>query len=387
MERSVVHMDLDTFFVSCERRMNTQLIDKPLIIGGASDRAIVASCSVETRKYGVRTGMPMRQAKYLCPDAKVISPDMDYYTKCSSEVAQILEESAPIMERCTISEFYLDVSGMDKFYGCFKWTSELTNKIVKETDLPISFGMSVNKTVSRIATFEAKPHGKINILPDQVKQFINPLSIRKIPGLGNEKYEELARSSIHIIHQLAQIDVAILRKMYGKEGVQIWNKANGHDNAPVEAYQESKSVSKSLTFDNDTIDVNKVKTLLTAFVEKLGHELRAGGWLASVVTVKIRYANLDTSPKQKRIPYTALDKTLIYVVKEQFDKLYDRRMRIRLVSVSFGGLIHGSYQINLFENTQEELDLLHAMDKLRNRFGFKAVMTAQTLGWYQQIVK
>lgn len=387
MERSVAHIDLDTLFVSCERRMNAQLKDIPVIIGGTSDRAIVASCSLEAKKFGVRNGMTVRQARYLCPDAKFLLPDMDYYSQCSFEVAQILEEAAPVTERSTLSEFYLDTTGMDKFYGCFKWTSELTEKVIKETGLPVTFGLSVNKTISRIATFESQPYGKLHILPSEVKPFINPLSIRKIPNVGHEKYTELARSSIHIIQQLAEIDVSILRKMYGKDGIHIWEKANGYDEAPVEAYKESKSLSQSLTFDNDTIDVLKVKTLLTAFVEKLGHELRASGWLTSLVSVRIRYANVDTATKQKRIPHTALDKTLIFVIKELFDKLYDRRMRIRLVSISFAGLVRGSYQINLFENTQEDINLLNAMDKLRIKHGPKAVMTAQTLAWYQQITK
>ena len=380
-------MDLDTFFVSCEVRQNPQLDNIPLIIGGNSDRAVVASCSMEARKFGVRSAMPVRHAKILCPQAKIINPDMDLYSKCSQEVTQIMEESAPVMERASIDEFYLDVSGMDKFIGCYKWTNELVHKVNKETGLPISFGLSINKTVSKIATTEGKPKGKLNIEQSMVRPFLNPLSIRRIPGLGTEKYEELARSSIHIIEQLAEVDIELLHKMYGKDGIKLWHKAHGEDETPVEPYKEAKSISKSLTFDQDTIDIKKVKTLLAAFVENLSHQLRADGWLTSVVTVKIRYANFDTSPKQKRIAHTALDKTLQNVVEDLFDKLYDRRMRIRLVGVSFSGLLRSSPQINLFDDTEKDINLLSAVDKLRKRFGFKAVMTAQTLGWYQQVIK
>ncbi len=382
MERSIVHMDMDTFFVSCERRQHPELNGMPLIVGGTSDRAVVASCSVEARKYGVRAAMPMRYAKMLCPEAKVINMDMDLYSRCSQEVTEIIEGSAPVMERASIDEYYLDVSGMDKFIGCYKWTTELAQKVFKEMDLPISFGLSINKTVSKIATTEGKPQGKIQIEPRYVRPFLNPLSIRKIPGLGDEKYEDLARSGIRIIQSLAEMDVQILHKMYGKDGIKIWDKANGVDEAPVEPYKETKALSRSQTFDQDTIDIVKIKSLLSSMVEELSYKLRDDAWLTSVVAVKIKYANFDNKNKQKKIPYTSIDKTLKQIAEELFDRLYDRRMRIRLIGISFSGLVRSSYQINLFDDTVENIDLYCAIDKMRKRFGFKAVMTAQTMNWH-----
>jgi DNA polymerase-4 len=381
MERTVVNMDMDTFFVACERRTHSELKHTPLIIGASSDRALVASCSIETQRYGVRPGMPMRHAKYLCPDAKVICPDMDLYARCSDEITQFLEEQAPVLERVSIDEYFLDVSGMDKFIGSYKWTNELADRLFKESRLPVSFGLSTNKTVSKIATGEGKPHGKLIVLANQVKPFLNPLSIRKIPGLGHEKYEELARAGIHIIESLAKTDVEILHKMYGKDGVKIWDKANGIDNAPVEPYKATKSISRSRTFDQDTIDLVKVKSLLSSQVEELAHELRKNKWLASVVSLKIKYTNFDTVSKQCRIPYTSIDGQLKQTADDLFEKLYDRRMRIRLVGISFSGLINSHYQIDLFSDQEETISLFNAIDRLRKRFGFKAVMSAQTLSW------
>jgi DNA polymerase-4 len=387
MERTIVNMDMDTFFVSCERRNHSELKNMPLVIGGSSDRALVASCSIEAKKYGVRPGMPMRQAKYLCGDAKIITPDMELYAQCSDEITQFLEEKSPVLERVSIDEYFIDVSGMDKYIGCYKWTNELVEKLYKESRLPISFGLSTNKTVSKIATGEGKPHGKLFIPPVDVQPFLNPLSIRKIPGIGHEKYEELARSGIHIIESLAKTDVEILHKMYGKEGIKIWDKANGVDNAPVEPYKATKSISRSKTFDHDTIDINKIKSLLSSQIEELAYELRKNKWLASIMTIKIKYTNFDTLSKQHRIPYTSLDSQLKSIADELFDKLYDRRMRIRLIGISLSGLINSHYQIDLFSDQEETISLFNAIDRLRKRFGFKAVMSAQTLSWFNSKTK
>ena len=386
MERSIVHLDMDTFFVSCERREHPELKGIPLIVGGSSDRGVVASCSREARVFGVRSAMPMRQALYLCPDAKVIKGDMDLYSKCSQEVTQMIEEAAPVMEKASIDEFYLDVSGLDKFFGCYKWTNELSSKIRKETQLPISFGLSINKTVSKMATTEGKGQGgKLEVLPACVRPFLNPLSIRKIPGLGDAKFTELSRVGIRTIETLSLTPVKILHTMYGKPGIEIWNKANGIDETPVEPYEERKTISASRTFEKDTIDIAKVKSLLVTMVEKLAYQIRTEKWLTSVVTVKIRYTNFDTHTQQRKIAYTSADHILMKVVNELFDKLYDRRIRIRLVGIGFSGLVRGEYQIDLFDDTVESTNLYRAIDKMKTRFGFKAVMRATGLGQINNI--
>lgn len=373
MSRAIVHMDMDTFFVSCERLINPKLIGSPLIIGGSADRGVVASCSYEARKFGVRSAMPMKYAIRLCPQALVIKGDMEFYSDKSHEVTAILNEVAPLVEKASIDEFYLDLTGMDKFFGCYKWTSELALRIMKESGLPISFALSVNKTVSKIATGEAKPLGKLEIQETNVKPFLNPLPIQKIPMLGNVTFQLLSRIGIRNIQNLSEMPVEVLQQMIGKNGVEIWKKANGIDNAPVEPYTERKSISTDHTFEKDTTDVHQIKSLITRMVEKLSYQLRSQGFLASTVVVKIRYNNFDTETKQIKIPYTSFDHILTQTATEIFEKLYTRRMRLRLIGIRFTGLVRGTYQINMFEDTTEMLSLYQAIDKIKNRFGSNAV--------------
>ncbi len=378
MSRAIVHLDLDTFFVSCERLTNSKLEGIPLIIGGG-DRGVVASCSYEARTFGVRSAIPIRMAMRLCPQAKIIKGDMELYSKLSFTVTQIIEERAPIVEKASIDEHYLDITGMDKFYGCFKWTNELAQTITKETGLPISFALSVNKTVSKIGTGESKPKGNLEIPESQVRQFLNPLSVKKIPMVGDVTFQLLSRIGIRTIQTLSEMPAEVLQQMIGKNGIELWKKANGIDNNPVEPYKERKSVSTEQTFIQDSIDIKTMKAILVGMVEKLAYQLRSEQWLTSTVVVKIKYANFDTQTKQCTIAYTSADHILIKTVTELFDKLYDRRMRLRMIGINFNGLVRGTYQINLFEDTLEMIALYQAMDKMKKRFGFNAVGRAGTI--------
>ncbi|QGK75298.1 DNA polymerase IV [Flavobacterium sp. SLB02] len=373
MTRAIVHMDLDTFFVSCERLTNSALRGIPLIIGGG-DRGVVASCSYEARRFGVRSAMPIHMAMKLCPQAKIMKGDMELYSQLSHDVTQVIQEKAPIMEKASIDEFYLDITGMDKFHGSYKWTDELAQSVIKETGLPISFSLSVNKTVSKIATGEGKPKGNLEIPQGNVQAFLNPLSIQKIPMVGSVTFQLLSRIGVRKIQTLSEMPPELLQQMIGKNGLDIWKKANGIDNTPVEPYTERKSISTEHTFSQDTIDIIMLKSILIGMVEKLAFQLRSEQWLTSTITVKIRYANFDTETKQCKIAYTSADHILTKNVMEQFDKVYQRRMRLRLIGIRFSGLVRGTYQINLFEDTEEMLSLYAAMDKMKSRYGFDAVM-------------
>lgn len=366
-------MDLDTFFVSCERLTNSELRGIPLIIGGG-DRGVVASCSYEARYFGVRSAMPIHMAMKLCPQAKIMKGDMELYSRLSHDVTQVIQEKAPIMEKASIDEFYLDITGMDKFHGSYKWTDELAQSVIKETGLPISFSLSVNKTVSKIATGEGKPKGNLEIPQGNVQAFLNPLSIQKIPMVGNVTFQLLSRIGVRKIQTLSEMPPEVLQQMIGKNGLDIWKKANGIDNTPVEPYTERKSISTEHTFSQDTIDIIMLKSILVGMVEKLAYQLRSEQWLTSTITVKIRYANFDTETKQCKIAYTSADHILTKNVMELFDKVYQRRMRLRLIGIRFSGLVRGTYQIDLFEDTQEMLSLYAAMDKMKSRYGFDAVM-------------
>ena len=373
MARAIVHMDLDTFFVSCERLTNSELRGKPLIIGGG-DRGVVASCSYEARVFGVRSAMPIHMALKLCPQAKVMKGDMELYSKLSHDVTNVLQEKAPVLEKASIDEFYLDITGMDKFHGSYKWTNELAQSVIKETGLPISFSLSVNKTVSKIATGEGKPVGNLQIAENEVQGFLNPLSIQKIPMVGAVTFQLLSRIGVRKIQTLSEMPPEVLQQMIGKNGLDIWKKANGIDHTPVEPYTERKSISTEHTFSQDTIDIIMLKSILIGMVEKLAFQLRSEQWLTSTITVKIRYANFDTETKQCKIAYTSADHILTKNVMELFEKVYQRRMRLRLIGIRFSGLVRGTYQIDLFEDTEEMLSLYAAMDKMKSRYGFDAVM-------------
>lgn len=372
MERAIAHMDLDTFFVSCERLKNSELEKLPVIIGGG-DRGVVASCSYEARYFGVRSAMPIKMAMRLCPEAKVIKGDMEHYSNMSHLVTEVIQERIPILEKASIDEFYLDLSGMDKFFGCYQWTNEIAEAVQKNTGLPISFALSTNKTVSKIGTGESKPIGRFEVKEKEIQHFLDPLSIKKIPMVGPETFQLFSRLGVKTIKTLSEMPVDVLQELVGKNGTVLWKKAHGIDETPVIPYSERKSISTEDTFSQDTIDIQKIKSILSGMVEKLAFHLRQEKWLTSTVSIKIRYSNFNTEIRQCRIPYTSADHTLLRYVLELFNKLYTKRMRIRLIGVKFTGLVHGCHQMDLFEDTEELISLYETMDRIKNRFGVSSV--------------
>ena len=374
--RSIVHMDLDTFFVSCERLLDNRLIGKPVLIGGTSDRGVVASCSYEARKFGVHSAMPMRMAKILCPEAIVLRGNSGIYTNFSKDVTDVIKESVPVYEKSSIDEFYIDLTGMDKFFGCHKLASELRQRIIKETGLPISFGLSINKTVSKIATGEAKPNNEIRILSGTEKPFLAALSVRKIPMVGEVTYKSLCDLGVKRIQTVQEMPMELMHRVLGKNGLSIWKKANGIDNSPVMQYHERKSISTERTFNKDTTDVAKLKGIIIAMAENLAYQLRRGNKLTACITFKIRYSDFQTYTQQQSIPYSAMDHNIIPVVLDLFQKLYNRRLLVRLIGVKFSHLVEGGHQINLFDDNERYLNLSTAIDKMRERFGDRAVMNA-----------
>ncbi|WP_345006337.1 DNA polymerase IV [Snuella lapsa] len=375
-QRSIVHMDLDTFFVSCERLLDSKLIGKPVLIGGTSDRGVVASCSYEARRFGVHSAMPMRMAKQLCPEAIVLRGNSGIYTKFSNSVTEIIKESVPLYEKSSIDEFYMDLTGMDKFFGCLQLASEIRSRIIRETGLPISFGLSINKTVSKIATGEAKPNNQIQIPMGNEKPFLSPLSVKKIPMVGNVTYKAMCDLGIKHIHTIQKMPMEMMYKVFGKNGISIWKKANGIDNSPVVQYHERKSISTERTFDKDTTDVHKLKSIIIAMAENLAYQLRRGNKLTACITFKIRYSDFQTYTQQKRIPYSAADHHIIPVVLELCNKLYQRRLLVRLIGVKFSHLVEGGHQIDLFEDDDKTISLYQALDKMRERYGDRAVIRA-----------
>ncbi|WP_422082213.1 DNA polymerase IV [Ulvibacterium sp.] len=380
MNKTILHLDLDTFFVSVERLLNKELRNKPLLVGGITDRGVVAACSYETRGYGIHSGMPMKMAKELCPEAKVIKGNAGTYSKHSDVVTEIIKESVPIFEKSSIDEFYADLSGMDRFFGSYKYATELRQRIIRETGLPISFGLSINKVVSKVATDEAKPNNQLKIDFGLEKPFLAPLSVKKIPMVGDKTYQTLRNLGIRQIETIQKMPVEIMQRVLGANGTVIWKRANGMDNTPVVPFCDRKSISTERTFDRDTIDVLRLKGILMAMTENLAYQLRRGNKLTACITVKIRYSDFNTYSKQMRIPYTSADHILIPKILELFRMLYSKRMLVRLIGIRFSHLVSGNYQINLFEDTEEALNLYQAMDHVRNRFGDRCVFRASAMG-------
>ena len=371
--RTIVHLDLDTFFVSVERLHNSSLVGKPVIIGGSEGRGVVASCSYEARMFGVHSAMPMKMARNLCSDAIVIRGDMHNYSKYSNLVTQIIADRAPAFEKASIDEHYLDITGMDRFFGCYKWATELRQCIIKETGLPISMGVSVNKTVSKIATGESKPNGQAEVGKNLLRPFLDPLSIRKIPMIGAKTYHSLRTMGIATIGTLSRIPPEVMENMLGKNGLEMWKRANGIDNSPVQQWSERKSISTETTFDIDTIDVDAMRNKIVKMCERLAFRLRKKQQLTGCVSVKIRYSNFDTHTLQQTVPYTSFDHVLIPICKELFSKLYTRRMLVRLVGVHLSRLVHGVQQLDMFEETPQLINLYQAIDKIRLKHGERAV--------------
>jgi DNA polymerase IV len=379
MDRSIIHMDLDAFFVAVERKKEPKLNGLPLIVGGSSRRGVVAACSYEARKFGVHSAMPMYLAMQLCPDARVISGDMEAYSQNSHLVTEIIADKAPAFEKSSIDEFYIDATGLDRFFGTFTWAVELQKKIMKESGLPISMALSVNKLVSKVATAEFKPSAQKQIPAGTEKDFLGPLTIEKLPMVGKQTASFLYDMGVRTVATLRDMPQQFLISAFGKNGISLWNKAQGIDDSPIVSYSEQKSISTESTFETDTIDVKKLKSILIAMVEKVAFQLRDQKKLASCLTVKIRYSNFDTETKQIHIPYTSSDHVILRVVQELFDKLYNRRMLIRLVGVRLSNLVHGNQQISLFDDTEEDINLYEAMDFIKHKHGVEKLIRATTL--------
>jgi DNA polymerase-4 len=375
-KRTIMHIDLDSFFVSVERKFDPSLIGKAVIIGGSAERGVVASCSYEARKFGVHSAMPTRQAAKLCPHAIFLRGSHGRYGEASREVTEIIHNAVPLYMKTSIDEFYIDYTGMDRFHNCYKHAGELRQKIIRDTGLPISFGMSSGKTVSKMATNQAKPNGQLYIPHGREKEFLAPLAIDKIPGLGESTAGKLHQYGIERIGQLQKMDVRFLETVFGRMGKYIWEKANGIDESEIVPHSDRKSISTEHTFHTNIADRQAIETILVSMTEELAGKLRKENKVASCLAIKVRYANFETHTQQEKIALTAAEHILIPGVKNLLKKAWNQHRPIRLIGVRLSNLCTGSYQINLFEDNEERIKLYQAMDKINFKFGEKTVCRA-----------
>ncbi|HEY6955272.1 MAG TPA: DNA polymerase IV [Flavisolibacter sp.] len=377
--RHIAHFDLDAFFVSVEILKNPGLKGQPIIVGGDGQRGIVAACSYEARKYGIQSAMPALTAKRLCPQAIFLRGSYHDYSHYSRLVTQIVADSVPVYEKASVDEFYIDLTGMDRFFGVSQYTRELREKVTRETGLPISYGLSTSKLVSKMATNEAKPNGYLEVAPGKETAFLWPLTVDKIPGVGKQTQIQLHNLGIVTIEQIAKTPTDQLEYHFGKWGKKLWEKSHGISDSPVENYSEQKSISHENTFNADFADINFLHTELVRLTEKTAYSLREDGKLAGCITVKLRYADFTTVSKQEVIDYTALDNILIAKVKDLFNRLYKKGEKVRLLGVRFSHLVPMTVQMNLFDDAVEKLELYKAVDEIKNQFGTEAIHKATSL--------
>lgn len=373
--RHIAHFDLDSFFVSVEIRNDPSLKGKPVLVGGY-ERGVVAACSYEARKFGIHSAMPMKKAIQLCPHAIITSSSRGEYSKYSRWVTDIIASKVPLFEKASIDEFYIDLTGMDKFFGVSQYAKELRHLITSETGLPISCGLASARFIAKMATNEAKPNGFLEIPHGKEKDFLWPLGIEKINGVGKQTEQTLKAFGLYTIEDIARTPIEIMERYAGKWGEALWHKAHGVGSAEITTDWEQKSMSHENTFDTDYTDVDFLHKELVRLTEKTAYSLREDEKMTGCITVKVRYSDFETTSKQESIDYTALDDVLIAKVKDLFNKSYQKGRPVRLLGVRFSHMIPITTQMSLFDNNIEKLQLYKAVDEIKDRFGSKLVSKA-----------
>jgi DNA polymerase-4 len=375
--RLIAHFDLDSFFVSVEILNDPSLKGKPVVVGG-KERGVVAACSYEARRFGIHSGMPSKKARQLCPQAIFLSGSRGMYSQFSKWVTDIIASEAPLFEKASIDEFYLDLSGMEKYFQPLPWTVALRERIMRETKLPISFGLASNKMIAKMATNQAKPNGYLQVLPGKEKEFLAALPVAEIPGVGEQTTEILRSMNIHRIGQVAAMAKEELETLLGKWGADLWERSQGIHRSEVHPYHEAKSVSSETTFDADKADIVFLEQQLVRLTERVCYELRGDGKVAGCVAVKIRYQDFETRSRQSVVSFTAADDEIIPTVKTLFHQLYQRGRPVRLVGVKLSELTQDAFQTSLFSDFEKKNDLYKAIDEVKDRFGKSFVRRASS---------
>jgi len=378
-QRYIAHLDLDSFFVSVEMLHDPSLKGKAVIVGGSRDRGVVTTCSYEARKFGVHSAMPMKTAMKLCPHAILVRGTRSEYSRYSRWVTDIIAAKAPLFEKASIDEFFIDLTGMDKFFDPYQWTINLRAEIIDKTQLPISFGLATNKMVAKIATDEAKPNGYLFVQPGMEKAFLAPLPVNKFSGVGEHTFQVLKEMDIHTIKDLSETPVATLENRLGKYGADLWQKSQGIHHGEVHAYHEAKSISSENTFEENTADTAFLLSELVRMTEKVAYELRQDGKLTGCIAVKIRYPDFETTSRQTTIDYTLRDDELIPQAISLFHKLYRKGQSVRLLGVRLSELTNHAVQGSLFDDAAKKNNLYKAIDDVKNKFGKSSLAKARTI--------
>jgi DNA polymerase IV len=382
-----MHLDMDTFFVSVERLMDASLVGRPVIVGGTPfQRGVVAGCSREARAFGVHSAMPLRRAWELCPQAVFLHPHFTHYAEYSERVSELLADFVPVLEKASIDEFYLDLSGCGRIVGDEEgWTRRLKRTLTGELRLPLTYGVAANKITAKVATTVGKRAGDVRVPAGGEASFLAPHAVRLLPGVGGVMERDLLGMGIPRIGGIAVLPLQLFTNMYGRNGRSLHEHARGIDTTPIVPYRRQKSLGAEHTFDEDVLDPQTVVATLRRLTQRVGHDLRERGFLARAVTVKLRYADFVTVTRALHCEATAADHTLYALAERAFRTLYTRRVRVRLIGVSTSDLLEDYGQLFLFDAQEERYDRLYdGLDDIRRRFGKSALTYGSVLEERQQ---
>jgi DNA polymerase-4 len=375
--RTIFHLDLDAFFVSVERILDPSLNGKPVIVGGDPKygRGVVAACSYEARAFGLHSAMPIRQAYRLCPHGIYVHGHGEEYTRFSKAVKNILEQYAPLIEQASIDEFYLDMTGTQRVYGSmFAFASHIQKEIWDKLSLPCSIGIGSNKTVAKIGSDCMKPMGITYILPGMEKEFLAPMPVESIPGVGKVTLRELQSRGFYKIGDVAKMPLDYFAAAFGKYGIDLWRKANGEGTEYLTIERGRKSISRETTFGEDVMDREYIKQVLFQLTGKVCHSLRKRNWQASTVNIKLRYSDFQTITRAKTIKPTNDDKVVFETAWNLMSKAHTRRIAVRLIGVgvtNFSPLGEQEYLFDEYEIKRKKM--LRAVTRIRTKYGYKMI--------------
>ncbi len=378
---TIFHLDLDTFFVSVERILDPSLKGKPVIVGAnpSAGRGVVAACSYEAREFGLHSAMPIKQAYKLCPHGIYLHGTHGEYSRYSKAVKNILDKYVPQIEQTSIDEFYMDFTGTEKIYGSmYLFAKKLQEQILHELNLPCSIGIGTNKTIAKICSDHAKPLGVLYILPGLEKEFLAPLPVETIPGVGKVTLQSLHSKGYYTIDDIANTSQDYLSLAYGKAGIQLWNKANGEGKTFISTQHKRKSISKERTFGKDVMNKTKVEDTLFTLTSKVCQMLRDRNWQTSTVSIKLRYSDFVTITRAKTVVPTDDDKKIFGTAVGLLRSAYTRRVATRLIGIHLTNFSEYNEQEILFEDENIlRKRMLRAVTRIRDKFGYSSI----NIGW------
>lgn len=375
--KTIFHLDLDAFFVSVERLFDPSLIGKPVILGGdpKTGRGIVTTCSYEARAYGLHSSMPIKTAYRLCPNGLYIRGHHKEYSKYSKAVREILEAYAPVIQQCSIDEYSMDFTGCERIYGSlFMFASKIQKEISDKLGLPSSIGIGSNKTIAKIASDFNKPNGITYVMHGMEKEFLAPMPVETIPGIGKVAKKTLNSRGFYKLEQLSNLSPETLHRIFGKYGEYLWRKSNGLGSDEYHFDHLRKSISHETTFHHDGSNTEVLEKILFELTESVCQNLRNKNWLASTVCVKVRYSNFKTITRDKTIIATDDDKEVYQTVLQLFRRCYTPRAEVRLLGVRLNNFTYIAEQADLFEDiNKSRKEMFEAVKRIRDKYGYKSI--------------